>query len=342
MAFGRKVGTMADLKKDLSKGSSTFIKYIPKNGAITVRFIQEPEGNWEAFKEVFDQTRRKSYPVPPDESMPGYPDPDDRVSTRYLANAVDVESDRVIPIQLPKDLANQLFVRYERYETLCDRDYELFRSGEGLDTVYGCTPDSPTAMKLDKYTPLDLEKVLQDAYEAVWGPQAAPAPVTPSGGAGKQAAVLKRKTKIEPEPAEDDDDDLDLYGLAKIADTQESSEDGQRAAEELTTLADAVGVDPSDYGTWAEVAGAIADTEYDDDEPTADLTVEDDVPEEDDGIQNDDDEDEEEGEFWTEDELKPKTIGELRAIAREGGLATSGMKKPEIIKLILNGGEEPF
>lgn len=94
MAFGQKVGSIKDLKQSLKKGTGTFIKYIPKekDGTITVRFLDEPD-EWVQYREVFDQVRRKSYPVP-DEGMPGYPSPDARVSDRYLVNALDTENDK--------------------------------------------------------------------------------------------------------------------------------------------------------------------------------------------------------------------------------------------------------
>ena len=38
-----------------------WIKYVPKNGSINVRFIEEPE-NWVNCPEHYDQTRRKSFP----------------------------------------------------------------------------------------------------------------------------------------------------------------------------------------------------------------------------------------------------------------------------------------
>lgn len=394
MAFGRQVGSIKDLKKNLERGKGTFIQYIPKQGGRNVRFLDEPE-NWLSFREVFDQVKRKSYPAP-EEGQPGYPGPDDRVSTRYLCNAVDVDTDKVIPIQLPKDLANQLVVRYERYNTITDRDYELFRSGEGLDTVYGCTPDSPTARKLDKYKPLDLEQVLEDAYANVWGPDAS----TPAAGGKATNATgkaLQRKPKAaEPDPA---DEQLDLDQLGEDADA-----DDIESQEALTELADANGIDPEKYATWAEVAEVLKpiyvpdfdDTVVEDAADEAEDATEDEAQEDggDDAIDTaalataaDDDGDEDameqlttlaeeygldpevfptwaelsdaivtaaeggeadaEGEgvvaMWSEDDLTPKPIGELRAIARDldPPIVTTGLKKSDIIAAIV-AHEPPF
>lgn len=174
MAIGQKMGSIQKLKKSLAKGASNsaWIKYIPKNSSMTVRFIQEPE-EWVNYAEHWDQGMRKSYPCTGENTCPGCMN-GSRKSYRYLANAVDVDNpERVIPLQLPKDLANRLVVRYERNGTMIDRDYELSRSGEGTDTVYDLESGPVSKRNLNKYTPLDLLKVLQDAYDEVFGPDAA-------------------------------------------------------------------------------------------------------------------------------------------------------------------------
>lgn len=331
MAFGRKVGSIGELKKSLKKKTGTFIKYIPKekDGTITVRFLEEPE-TWISFQEVFDQVKRASYPVP-DEGMPGFPSGDDRVSTRYLANAIDTEADKVIPLQLPKDLANQLVVRYEKYGTICDRDYELGRSGAGLDTTYYLTPESPTTRKVDKYEALDLEQVLEDAYNNVWGDDVEDKPAVKS----KVTAGAAAKRRAQVEEVEDEPDDLDA--LATAAD----DEDDADAQERLTELADAKGIDTDDYETWAEVADALS-------EATVDGTDEAPEPDEDDGTDADDEPEEGDGEeggdFYTREELTPMPIGELRAIARDNSIVTTGLSKAALIDALLGGGEEeePF
>lgn len=91
------------------------------------------------------------------------------------------------------------------------------------------------------------------------------------------------------------------------------------------------------------------EVEDEDDEPEVDEPDEDDEDEEEDDEsdeeededeededeedeEDDEDEDEEEGEEYTEEEVKAMTIGELRAIAREDGIDTKGMKKVELRK----------
>jgi hypothetical protein len=177
MGFGNKVGSIAQLKKSLEKNSSTsddvWIKYVPKDGELTVRFLTEPD-EWVLYHEAWDPAGREgkgtSYPVPNDMEVPD----DQRVSKRYLASAVDVDTDRVIPICIPTSLMQAVVLRYEKHGTIVDRDYELARQGKGLDTQYLLSPESPLPRKMDKYEPLDLEAVLGGAYNSYAGITSAP------------------------------------------------------------------------------------------------------------------------------------------------------------------------
>lgn len=145
-----RVGSMQKLRESLKKGgggNSQYIKQVPANDIMTVRFLTEPE-DWYGYYETYDTEIKRYYPL-----IEGVEKPEGaRVSYRYLAVALDVENDQVIPLKLPKDLANRLIMRYDRYETLTDRDYELSRMGEGLDTTYDVTPGDKVARHLDKYT----------------------------------------------------------------------------------------------------------------------------------------------------------------------------------------------
>ena len=50
-----------------------------------------------------------------------------------------------------KELANRLVVRYERYKLYMDRDYEIMRSGKGLDLSYDITPEPASEFDSSKY-----------------------------------------------------------------------------------------------------------------------------------------------------------------------------------------------
>jgi hypothetical protein len=160
----KKVGSLAALKAQLKKssGQGGFIRYIPKSpGVLMVRFLTEPD-EFYVYEECWSQAGRTSFPYV--EGMQEGID-FDRKSTVYLANALDVDNDKVIPLQLKTTVLNSLVIRFDRYGTLLDRDYEIARYGEGLDTTYEVTPEAPQNRKLDKYTVLDLEDVINQAAE---------------------------------------------------------------------------------------------------------------------------------------------------------------------------------
>lgn len=146
-----------------ARSGGQWITFIPKNASINVQFIEEPE-NWVRYLEHYDQTRRRSFPCDGEVNCPGCV-PGGRKSYRYLANVVDLDGDKVIALLIPRDLANRLVVWYERYGTLTDRGFELFRTGEGLHTVDGLHAQAQERKRTEKYLPLDLQKVLRSSHE---------------------------------------------------------------------------------------------------------------------------------------------------------------------------------
>lgn len=302
MAFGQRVGSMKTLKKTLQKGSGggAWIKWIPKNGAMNVRFLQEPE-EWVNYVEHYDTTLRTSYPCNGEASCPGCMS-GERKSHRYLANVINLDdNDRVVPLQLPKDLANRLVVKYEKWGTLLDRDIELTRSGDGLDTVYDLDPDVQSTRKLDKFTPLDLLKVLDDAYNSVFNgtdddeddEDTPPKPVT--RGRKKTAAA---KPKAE-EPDEDDEDDEP---------------------------------EPPKKAPAKKAASKPKEPEF---VPDEDDDADDDS---DDPDPDEDDDDEDEG--YTQEQLEALPLGALRAVARDFGVDPKGKSAKAIIAEIMEQAED--
>lgn len=172
MQFGKAAGSKRKLKEELKKGKGGSIRFVPKDGLLLVRFIDEPE-EWIQYSEAWDNASKASWPVPDDESAEGYVtrDSDDniRISSRYLVNAIDVDKDAMIALQLPKDLVAQLSRYSEKMGQLTNRDFELYRDGDGLDTTYGFSPEDKRRINKDKYKALDLEKILIDKYNSVWG-----------------------------------------------------------------------------------------------------------------------------------------------------------------------------
>ncbi|AZS07942.1 ssDNA binding protein [Gordonia phage Kabocha] len=156
-----KAGSIKSLKASLKRGGAgTFIKNVPKDSGIVVRFLTEPD-EWVKYREYYSENTEPRY-FPDVEGM----DPDfvadlDKPSTRYLACAVDVDENSVIPIKMPKSLVESLMKKYDKYGTILDRDYELVKDGEGFDTSYEAIPEAPKRRNMKAFEVLDLMDVLE-------------------------------------------------------------------------------------------------------------------------------------------------------------------------------------
>lgn len=151
---GGQVKSVKSLRNNLKKGGggAGFMKRVPEDSSLTVRFMTEPDG-WVMFFEHYDAVR-KFYPCV-DDGCPGCAE-GDRPSQKYLANAVDVDENAVIPLLLAKTCASSVLKKYDKYGTLLDRDYEISRTGTGRDTEYEAIPESPRKMNLNRFEELDL------------------------------------------------------------------------------------------------------------------------------------------------------------------------------------------
>lgn len=162
---GGEVGSVKALKKSLKKsssGGSQFLKRVPEDG-ITVRFLTEPD-KWVEYFEHYDEDRDpRSYPCSDD--CEGC-EQNLRKSKRYLCNALDLDDGkRVVPLVLPTSLANMLMKRYDRFNTLMDRDYELSKEGSGLDTEYSEAYEAPSRRNIAKFDLLDLWAILEQQLD---------------------------------------------------------------------------------------------------------------------------------------------------------------------------------
>lgn len=151
---GSVTGSMSAVKKSLKKKSGGgYLTRVPADDSLTVRFLTEPD-EWVEFLEHYDDTN-KFYPCV-EGDCPGCDDKRTR-SQRYLANALNVETGEVIPLCMPKSLAELVVKMHGKYSTLVDRNYELQREGKGKDdTSYAALPEAPTKIRVSRYEPIDL------------------------------------------------------------------------------------------------------------------------------------------------------------------------------------------
>ena len=217
---GKKMGNIKALKESLKKGGSSigsFIKNVPAEG-ITVRFLTEPE-EWFGFYEYWNDENRNFVPMAQGEVLPDGAKP----SFRYLTQALDIANDRVIPLKIAKTAANSLILKYDKFGTMLDRNYELQKHGEGLDTTYDVTPDAPSKLNLAKYELIDLEKILVSSRASALGETdtqvSAPSvddDELDDDDVSPPAVEAKRKLKeFVPTLVEDDDDEEEVVVVKK-------------------------------------------------------------------------------------------------------------------------------
>ena len=151
-------------------GDSLPIVRIKKDQPLLVRFLTEPT-EWSTYDEYYDPEERKSYVVHPGQHAPA----EVRLASRYLANVLLVDDDKVLALMMPQTLAQRVYARWtmSKKDTICDRDFELARMGEGLKTVYMEAPEAPHERPIAKYTLLDLEDVIARMNQAPGQPQVA-------------------------------------------------------------------------------------------------------------------------------------------------------------------------
>lgn len=157
-------------------GDGLPIVRIKKDKTLSVRFLTEP-AEWSYYDEYYDAEDRKSYVIHPGQMAPA----NMRVTTRYLANVLVVDDDKVMALTLPSSLAQRIYNRWSKSksETICDRDYELLRMGEGLNTTYMESPEAPSQRPVGKYELLDLEDVISRMNQAPGSPHMGTSPAPP-------------------------------------------------------------------------------------------------------------------------------------------------------------------
>ncbi len=326
----KKMGTMKALKDSLKKGGSggsmNYIKNVPADG-ITVRFLTEPE-EWFGYMEYWDSDAKTFVPMTEGEILPDGAKP----SFRYLANAVDVETDRVIPLKLSKTAANSLILKYDKYDTIVDRPYELQKHGEGLDTTYDVTPDAPSKMNMAKYEPLDLELILIAARAQATGE-------TIDSTVNEKPAKSKEKSApvAEDESLSTPDWDYGDFTYEELFPDDQIRIDYVK--QELEVMS------PDDQSViaefWEKELGELLEDGFSSailelQRENAQVSDEDEDEEEEES--DDDDDDDEETEI-SEEELNAMPISAIRSIAKSLDVETKGLSKEDLIEAIIDASE---
>ncbi|CAB5220319.1 hypothetical protein UFOVP238_24 [uncultured Caudovirales phage] len=225
-------------------GDGLPIVRVKKDGPITVRFLSEPT-EWSVYDEYYDPEARKSYVVHPGQFAPAQV----KVTSRYLANVLLVDDDKVLALMMPTTLAQRIYNRWSvsKNNTIMDRDFELARMGEGLNTTYMESPEAPHRRALEKYELLDLEDIIARMDSVPNGPK----PATTAAPAADDSDIYddddepvtitktRNRVAVDEQPFPDDEPE-----------TLAESEDESFPEEE----------DDEDYWTKAELAELDQDT----------------------------------------------------------------------------------
>lgn len=145
------------------KGGSggPILRLTEDHNTVTVRFLQEPI-TWAYTDSYFNKKENRSIQLEEGQRAPR----GRKVRRHFYANALDIDHDTVVVVVMAKTLADRLYQRYLKRETLLDRDYELARVGSGLQTKYQESPESPMKRNLKKYAGdmHDLLDVIDDIF----------------------------------------------------------------------------------------------------------------------------------------------------------------------------------
>lgn len=206
------------MKSLLAGGNSNDEVWRLKDGeAAHVRFLTEPSG-WSRYYEHFDASRSGSPFIPCIGRDDGctYCDDGVRSGKKFLANIVDLQTDKARVIVLPQTAADFLYKRWASKDTIMDRPFTIEREGSGKDdTTYTVDHEAPSRFNTKRFEIKDLEEVLQSMLD---GPTVAEDDDDdePSWSRKKKKSAAKKaapkkagRRTIADEDDDDDDDDED-------------------------------------------------------------------------------------------------------------------------------------
>ena len=210
VSFGKKA-TRSEIERSETEVVNTGLSiWNFRDGSTTVRFLEElSDEEWTTYWEHYDQGKKKFYPCPGKDVCPGCKE-DLRAQKRYLVNALVVASDNskvkagyVNLYKVPASLIDKFMRRADRAGgTITDRDYEIIRTGSGLDTEYDLETGDKSKIDISQYEEkmIDHEEALQAAWNAAF-PDAAEEKAEPDYGTPEPKPRARARTAQEVEDA---------------------------------------------------------------------------------------------------------------------------------------------
>lgn len=173
MQFGVKAGEEPAYDPETSSVGGSYIKYF-KDYSTTLRILEEIN-DWTSVWMHFSQGKNRDYPCTDDKpTCPGHNSENEReakANKRYIVNALNVDTGYVDLYKIPYSIYED-FVRYsDKFGTITDRDYTVYKSKDGNKTSYSVDREDPVELDLSQYDGLkkDHQEALQEAFREVWG-----------------------------------------------------------------------------------------------------------------------------------------------------------------------------
>lgn len=186
-------GDEDDLKRQMERSNSRFPIIRIKDEPLFVRFLTEPT-EWGYYDSYYSKKEQRSIHIEEGERPPRGA----KISRRYLANVLVIHESgdpEVKVVEMAETLGKSIYTRWakSRSGTITDRDFELIKTGEGLQSRYSASPESPLKRPLRQYDDelVDIEDLIQMMAEPPADDEDEPAP-------------KRRRRKVE-----DDDDAYD-------------------------------------------------------------------------------------------------------------------------------------
>ena len=201
----KRLGSKKGIKASLSAGGGKFAQRVPEEG-IELRFLTEPE---EWFSVDIHYGDKDAFPCDEDECV-GCDEGLDS-SKKWYANAYWPEEERVVVFEMGRSVVEGVLKKYDRNQTVMDRNFEITKEGTGLQTRYYVEPmDAQRIKGLDDKETIDIGKFLEDWLERVLKEEGGEEVISSSGRRRtSKSSTSKRRRPIEEDDIEDDDDDDD-------------------------------------------------------------------------------------------------------------------------------------
>lgn len=212
----KRLATKKGIKASLSSSGSKFAQRVPDEG-IEVRFLTEPEDFWAV---EIHYGNKESFPCTgADDGCIGCEEGFDK-GQKWYANVYWPDEDRVVVFEMGKSVFQALMKKYDRYNTVMDRNYEVTKEGTGQQTRYDMEALDKTHIKgIDRMEPVDLEQFFKDWLKRAMSDMGEDEVISsrgnshrrgaPSAGSRSRTRGRRQELDDEEDDFEDDEDDFD-------------------------------------------------------------------------------------------------------------------------------------